>query len=352
MFRPIRDIIIPIVALLALAAGGVVLRHRDTPGAVKTVTAPHDGLSLNVRQEGKALRVLWDPAVESILNATHGELHITDGNHKTKLNLNRALLQAGKLNYWPESSHLAFQLDVFNGERKLSGSLEIGDETTAASAESPSASEPEPLPAVSPARVPAASPVKAAKASKAKPKKAPRITLASADRTIESAPSVPPHTLPPPLPVSLPAGEKPVLARPEPPPVHRASRSAVAATTRPVAESRLRRVAGRVPLVRRLRKFSEPVKPPYPVRQVMPTITAQDRRSLAMPLDMDVMVEVDRWGKVSAVAPLPGPAGNTSAFAAAAVSAARSWRFAPARMGEESVPGKVILHFTFQPSDQ
>ena len=351
MFRPFRDIIIPIVALLALAVGGVVLRQRDSPATVKTVAESHDGLGLNVRQEGKALRVLWDASAESILNATHGELHITDGNHKTKLNLNRALLQAGKLNYWPESSHLAFQLDVFNGERKLSGSLEIGDETTAAP-EVASAEEPKPSPVASPIPLQANTPLRVTKASKTKTKKAPRVTLASADRTLESAPSVAPLTLPPPLPVHLPPTERPVLTRPEPQPTPRATRSAVVATTRPVNESRLRRVAGRVPLVRRLRKFSEPVKPPYPVRQVMPTITAQDRRSLVMPLSMDVMVEVDRWGKVSAAAPMQGAAGNTSAFAAAAVSAARSWRFAPARMGEESVPGKVILHFTFQPSDQ
>jgi len=36
-------------------------------------------------------------------------------------------------------------------------------------------------------------------------------------------------------------------------------------------------------------------------------------------------------------------------LAAEAVYAARRWDFAPARMGNEAVPGEVILHFRFEP---
>jgi hypothetical protein len=36
-------------------------------------------------------------------------------------------------------------------------------------------------------------------------------------------------------------------------------------------------------------------------------------------------------------------------LASAAVYAARKWIFAPAKAGEETVPGEVILHFRFAP---
>ncbi|HJT86368.1 MAG TPA: TonB family protein [Bryobacteraceae bacterium] len=38
-------------------------------------------------------------------------------------------------------------------------------------------------------------------------------------------------------------------------------------------------------------------------------------------------------------------------LAGAAVYAARKWDFLPARMGDEKVPGEVILHFRFGPRE-
>jgi hypothetical protein len=107
-----------------------------------------------------------------------------------------------------------------------------------------------------------------------------------------------------------------------------------------------------LPLVRRLKKFSEPTQPPKAIHQVMPVISATDRRALVLPLSMNVLVEVDPSGKVVDAEPLGNTVDFGSAYAVAALSAARKWRFEPARMGEEKVPGKVILRFRFEPSSQ
>jgi hypothetical protein len=42
--------------------------------------------------------------------------------------------------------------------------------------------------------------------------------------------------------------------------------------------------------------------------------------------------------------------GRHPQLASAAVYAARKWSFTPARSGDDTVPGEVILHFTYTPA--
>ena len=307
-----------------------------------------EGLTLTLRRDGKMLRVLWDRAAPVLREARQAELYITDGNHQSKLRLSNSAIRSGMLSYWPETENVAFRLEVFAGDRTISASAQSGE-----------AIAPAPAPAVAAkAELPTRATTRPPKLTRIEKKKVPRVTTASAasaDRSAEQSTESPwdrpsPFAPPPPL-----APGKAPLPAPEipSPPTHRATPSTgVSMVAEPSPPSRLRRAAGRVPFVRRLRKLSEPVQPPKPVHQVMPVISAADRRSLVLPLSMNVLVEVDRSGKVASVEPLASTGDWGSPFAVAAVSAARNWKFAPARMGEESVPAKVVLHFRFEPLSQ
>jgi TonB family protein len=79
-------------------------------------------------------------------------------------------------------------------------------------------------------------------------------------------------------------------------------------------------------------------------------ISGADRSALQLPLSMSVLVEVDETGKVTAVEPHSGTGDWGSPYAVAAITAARKWRFEPAREGEERIPGKIILRFRFEPN--
>jgi hypothetical protein len=92
---------------------------------------------------------------------------------------------------------------------------------------------------------------------------------------------------------------------------------------------------GKIPLVRRLKKQPQTLVPPKPLKEVHPSLSARERSSLTRPVPVDVKVYITESGKVD--------------YAAAAVYAARHRDFAPARSGEEKVPGEVILHFRLEP---
>jgi TonB family protein len=115
-----------------------------------------------------------------------------------------------------------------------------------------------------------------------------------------------------------------------------------------VGESKLSSVIGRIPLVRRLKKQRQAFVPPRPSHEYHPVLTASERRSLVRPVAMDVRVFVAENGKVS-YAELLSNSGQHRDLATAAVYAARRWDFVPARIGNERVPGEVILHFRFWP---
>jgi outer membrane biosynthesis protein TonB len=140
-----------------------------------------------------------------------------------------------------------------------------------------------------------------------------------------------------------------------PPPSTSAARAQwpqVSVVAEPVSSSRLGNVVGKIPLLRRLRKRPQAFVPPSPVHKVEPTLNAADRRALQRSsVPVDVKVYVGETGKVQYAELLSEGMGRHRDLASAAVYAARRWDFAPARLGEEKVPGEVILHFRFGPTE-
>jgi TonB family protein len=129
------------------------------------------------------------------------------------------------------------------------------------------------------------------------------------------------------------ASEPPVHAADSVPPAARKTAAAVAAppNPRPVVNSPAPVAArGKV------------------VHQVMPDVSQRARNTIRGKVRVSVKVNVDPSGKVTDAAfEAPGP---SKYFADAAISAAKSWTFAPAKANGEKVASQWLLRFEFAPA--
>jgi len=148
------------------------------------------------------------------------------------------------------------------------------------------------------------------------------------------------------------AAAAPLPAREASPPIppRRTPEPRVSVDAEPVASSRIGRVVSHIPLLRRVRRPPEAVTPPVPVHQVQPQLSARQRGEIIYPVGVNVRVHVDQAGKVFDV-DLLSDQKRYRDLEYAAIWAARHWDFAPARVGDERVPGEVILHFHFVPAE-
>jgi TonB family protein len=166
---------------------------------------------------------------------------------------------------------------------------------------------------------------------------------ASSPKAVPEPPPAPaPAATPAPAPAATPAAPAPVRNIPREPQPN------IQVDAEPVAGSRLAKVVGHIPLLRRLHKSAPPLVPPAPLRQVPPTLSAKDRAELTDPVEVNVRVYVNEQGKVD-FAELLSNAKHHPNLSSAAVYASRRWDFTPAVQDGQHVPGEVILHFHFAP---
>jgi TonB family protein len=95
-----------------------------------------------------------------------------------------------------------------------------------------------------------------------------------------------------------------------------------------------------------LKKSPEAYESPKPLKEVQPSVSPSEA-AVTHPVPVEVRVFVTESGSVDFAELMSD--GNNPRLAAAAISAARKWNFAPAKMGGENVPGEMILHFRFEP---
>jgi TonB family protein len=105
-----------------------------------------------------------------------------------------------------------------------------------------------------------------------------------------------------------------------------------------------------IPLLKRFRKPVQPFVPPTPLHEATPHLSARERAAVTDPVLVNVRVYVTKEGKVE-FAEVQSGARHRTELANAAIYAARHWDFTPAHIGEERVPGEVILHFRFAPQE-
>lgn len=97
--------------LLVLSLVGVVWLLTPKARNVPVSTVSGD-LALDLRREGRSLRVSWKRNSEAIRHSNHATLNVIDGIHNTKLELNAMEIRAGKLVYWPETDEVTVRLQV------------------------------------------------------------------------------------------------------------------------------------------------------------------------------------------------------------------------------------------------
>jgi TonB family protein len=116
----------------------------------------------------------------------------------------------------------------------------------------------------------------------------------------------------------------------------------------PVSDSRLSRVIGKVPLLRRLRKQQQ-TTPPVPSYQAQPTLEPVEKQGMLQPASVAVKVYVAESGAVKRAEVLEYGNPPNWTLANASLAAARKWTFQPARLDDMAVSSEVILHFRFNP---
>jgi hypothetical protein len=335
--------VLPLVAaLLILAAGASMTWKAPKPLRAAPDRKAPEYLHLTVERAGSALRLLWDQNSSTVHAATRAVLHIEDGNAQTDRDLGPSQLSAGSITYEPKSPDVTFRMDVYSTHPDASGLVQVMNlpAQVAIPRNVPVAAELKPAvpPAVSapaPAQAPILPPpVQTAKvvspvlpaASIAPASPVPSVAPSSVERA-EAAPVV-----------------RPSVAQPSTP-QHDPS---IAMVAEPISASRLGRVVGKVPLLRRLRKQEQTIAP-VPLYQAQPTLKSVDKQGLFQPASVAVKVYVAESGAVKRAEVVEyGDPPNWN-LANASLAAARKWTFQPARLDDMAVSSEVILHFRFNP---
>jgi TonB family protein len=298
-----------------------------------------------VQNDGTALRLVWDRHAPAVRNADLAILEITDGSHISKLNLGSRELSSGMVSYWPETKDVSFRLQVLGNGHQTDDSIRAVGGQLAALPAGPVEAAPEPAPPVK--RAPPATTAKVVQ-----PPPPPVVNHAPAPAQGEAARAVVPESRPSPFvaPTQPVAETKPPAAAPPKPAVMapREWEPVVSVEAEPVSGSRVGRVVSHIPLLKRLRKPVQPFVPPTPLHEAKPHLSARER--VTDPTLVSVRVYVDKEGKVE-FAEVQSGARHRTDLANAAIYAARHWDFTPAHIGEERVPGEVILHFRFAPPE-
>jgi len=143
----------------------------------------------------------------------------------------------------------------------------------------------------------------------------------------------PPPTLVAPITQTELASIPPLRAAPLPPPLE----AEVSYT--PAHPSVFKRVLHKIPPFGAA-ESEDAFVPPTPIRKVRPPLPTDSGASLR---EVDVKVYIDDSGNVSRAQLLT----KRTALADASLSAARQWRFAPARKRDKAVSSEMVLHFRF-----
>jgi hypothetical protein len=365
MMNKTNWIIGAVAAVLVLAASASMTLKAPRPIPAAPDRKPPEFLHLTVERAGSALRLVWDQNSSTVHAATRAVLHIEDGNAQTDRDLSPSQLSAGSMTYEPKSQDVTFRMDVYSTQPNASGLVQVVNLPAAAEIPRivPAAAERKPFaPQAIATPTPVHTPIAQAPITQV-----PNQTAKVVGPVLPAVSTTPASPIPAAAPGSVertePAvADRPVAERPSTatrrPPITDAPIPSPAPTVQsdpsidmvaePISDSRLVRVIGKVPLLRRLRK-QEQTTAAVPMYQAQPTLRTLDRQGLVQPTSVAVKVYVAESGAVkrAEVVELGDPP-NWS-LANASLVAARKWTFQPARLDDMVVSSEVILHFRFNP---
>ena len=336
-----------VAAALVLAASASMTLKAPKPLLAAPDRKPPEYLHLTVERAGSALRLLWDQNSSTVHAAARAVLHIEDGNAQTDRDLGPSQLSAGSITYEPKSPDVTFRMDVYSTQPNASGLVQVMNLPAQAVIPRNPAVDPEykraatPAPATSAPATPAPAQIPIAQA---------QVEITKVVNPVAPAASIAPASpIPPAAPSLVERAEAATVVRPS---VAQPSTSqhdpSIAMVAEPVSDSRLVRVIGKVPLLRRLRK-QEQTTAAVPLYQAQPTLRTLDMQGLFQPASVAVKVYVAESGAVKRAEIVEyGDPPNWS-LANASLAAARKWTFHPARLDDMAVSSEVVLHFRFNP---
>jgi len=336
-----------VAAALVLAASASMTLKAPKPLLAAPDRKPPEYLHLTVERAGSALRLLWDQNSSTVHAAARAVLHIEDGNAQTDRDLGPSQLSAGSITYEPKSPDVTFRMDVYSTPPNASGLVQVMNLPAQAVIPRNPAVDPEYKRAATPAP---ATPAPATPAPAQIPIAQAQVEITKVVNPVAPAASIAVASpIPPAAPSLVERAEAATVVRPS---VAQPSTSqhdpSIAMVAEPVSDSRLVRVIGKVPLLRRLRK-QEQTTAAVPLYQAQPTLRTLDMQGLVQPASVAVKVYVAESGAVKRAEIVEyGDPPNWS-LANASLAAARKWTFHPARLDDMAVSSEVVLHFRFNP---
>ncbi len=364
------------LAVILLAGLLAVISNRRPVPAVASVP-----LGLRAAHEGSGVRLLWDRSAPVVKTATRAVLWIGDGPSQTKLDIDPQQLSGGSIVFWPRNGDITFRMEIFAPKLFGRESVTIAGMRQETPEARPSpfqvAQSPTPAPAsitaASDAEIPRISPpprTLESTSDKASEKTSDKTSEKTSGNRTSASSTTPASSvrLPEPSTVSAsaktpafpdapeiaagPAGNPEAMLREteilkaRPPEI---SHPFVSVTLDPLPESRRGGLLGKLPLLGKRNKQRTDFVPPRPVREAPTNVPAELRQRTKHEVPVEVKLYVDRAGKVEYAELLSEGTGADRDLASWAVFSSRQWQFAPARLGDESVPAEVVLRFRFSP---
>ena len=336
-----------VAAALVLAASASMTLKAPKPLLAAPDRKPPEYLHLTVERAGSALRLLWDQNSSTVHAAARAVLHIEDGNAQTDRDLGPSQLSAGSITYEPKSPDVTFRMDVYSTPPNASGLVQVMNLPAQAVIPRNPAVDPEYKRAATPAP---ATPAPATPAPAQIPIAQAQVEITKVVNPVAPAASIAVASpIPPAAPSLVERAEAATVVRPSAAqPSTSQHDPSIAMVAEPVSDSRLVRVIGKVPLLRRLRK-QEQTTAAVPLYQAQPTLRTLDMQGLVQPASVAVKVYVAESGAVKRAEIVEyGDPPNWS-LANASLAAARKWTFHPARLDDMAVSSEVVLHFRFNP---
>jgi hypothetical protein len=309
---------------------------------------------LNVTSTGNSLRLSWDHQLPP--HAGHAVLWIKDGQEEQRLELDAKQLSEGSVVYWPRHSDVEFRFEllapggnVTESVRSIGGPTKpvvVNPAPATVAVQAPT----DPVPSRKPLRGNRIAP----RASAPEPKTPPRNRAVTASLQ-------PSRTFALPRPASnsaagaAPSVPDPPSVQPAPPEHSKEVLKTIGTDNNldragPSFHVSVEPVPGtrrNIPLIGKRNRRPDYV-PPAPLRN--PGLTIPPHRNLARDVKINVKVYVNPSGKVDYSEVLSKVAETDRDLAVLAMFSARRWEFVPARDGDSTVPGEVILHYQFGPA--
>jgi len=360
-----------------LWAGGAVVSFASVaallaPRGVSHGT-PSNPFDLRIARSGQSLLVDWNRNSPALRDAPSAILTINDGGSQQQVTLDHAELAHGSVQFWPQSQHVVVRMDV-NNSREISESVTAVVEGGRMQKTEAMTTTPAPS-ALPPPQTAVASRTEenrhagrleeddddASATYKprpfrelARPSKPPvrAMDTASPPQPVNSQPQITASNRPSPNPAAEPAPTppaNPVAAAPvaNRPPEHTVT---VSVRLEPRPPSEMHKVISHIPLFGhigslRYRGGEDDFQAPRPAHSLEPKIPGYMVDSLKRPVDIDVLVSIDKSGHVKDTEVLEG-AGTGFGSLAADRAAAIQWD--PARVGDKPVASQVVAHYHFR----